>query len=500
MTPPELPDGRAPGTWLFFESVPCPAWRYDPRTLRVLAANHAAAAAYGFSRDEFCRMTLDELLQGGSERAAFRRQLRRTRPGNASAPQRHLLREGSVLDVTMRWSRGEGDAEGTGPSWSLAWVELGQFPAGAVAPAARADGPLAAFEHAPLAILSLAQGGEILAINAAASALLEWAPDALVGLSFHTLLADDSLRAIAAWDVPVADQPWTGTLRLRQAGGGTVEVEARAAVRAGHRVLVLQDVSDRVRTEGELRRSSDRYRRLSDHSRHVREEERARLSRDLHDRLGQALTGLKMDLAWLLALCDRFEPTTARSAIAVMMDRVDTTIGVVRRIAADLRPGVLDRLGLQAAIEWRAAEFERRSGVRCRVVPTGSLPELDRLQSTEVFRVFEETLTNVSRHAQATRVRITMKGERGKFALHVYDNGRGIPLDAVDSDQSLGLIGMRERATVLGGTVTVSRGRRRGTLVVVRIPVKPRLVAPVAGAGVTPGVAPPPDLGVAEHD
>ena len=97
-------------------------------------------------------------------------------------------------------------------------------------------------------------------------------------------------------------------------------------------------------------------------------------------------------------------------------------------------------------------------------------------------RVFEELLTNVSRHAAATRVRITMKGERGKFALHVYDNGRGIPRDAVESEQSLGLIGMRERATLLGGTLTVSPGRRRGTLAVVRIPVKPRMVARAAAS------------------
>lgn len=175
-----------------------------------------------------------------------------------------------------------------------------------------------------------------------------------------------------------------------------------------------------------------------------------------------------------------------------MMDRVDTTIGVVRRIAGDLRPGVLDRLGLLAAIEWRASEFERRSGIRCRVCTSGSPSPLDQRQSTEVFRVFEEILTNVVRHARATRVRIRVKGERGKFALHVYDNGRGIPLEAVESEQSLGLIGMRERATLLGGTVTVSRGRRRGTLAVVRIPVAPRLV----GRLITREV----DTGVTEHD
>lgn len=334
---------------------------------------------------------------------------------------------------------------------------------------------------APVPLICLDRAGVVLTVNAAAAALLKASRRALVGRPLQEFVergregSDTGLTAI------LSEVTWRGTLRLQGADGTPIEVEgASAQADTDLRVVVFHDLSDHRHTEHELRRTSDRYRRLSDRTRRVREEERARLSRDLHDRLGQSLTGLKMDLAWLLALCDRFEPTTARSAIAVMMDRIDTTIAVVRRLSSELRPGVLDRLGLQAAIEWRAAEFERRSGVRCRVLTAGPSPSLDTLQSTELFRVFEEVLTNVGRHAQATRVRITMRRERDKFALHVYDNGRGIPSDAVDSEQSLGLIGMRERATLLGGTLTVTRGRRRGTLAVVRIPLKPRLVARIS--------------------
>lgn len=349
-----------------------------------------------------------------------------------------------------------------------------------------------AFDAAPVPLICLDRTGVVLDVNAAASTLLGASRRELVRRAVHELVelrrhegAALSSRAI------LSAEGWRGTVRLRRPDGTQIEAEG-ASVRATAAlyVLALHDVSDRRRTEGELRRTSDRYRRLSDRSRRVREEERARLSRDLHDRLGQSLSGLKMDLAWLQALCDRFEPSTARSAIAVMMDRIDTTIAVVRRISAELRPGVLDRLGLQAAIEWRASEFERRSGVRCRVLSNGPPPTLDALQSTELFRVFEEVLTNVGRHAQATRVRITMRRQRDKFALHVYDNGQGIPQDAVESEQSLGLIGMRERATLLGGTLTVTRGRRRGTLAVVRIPLKPRLVTS----------SPRKDREVTEHD
>lgn len=346
-----------------------------------------------------------------------------------------------------------------------------------------------AFQTAPVALVCLDRAGAVLDVNAAASTLLGATRDALV----HRPLSEfiESVRhqsAARASRAILAEAGWQGTVHVRRPDGTRVEAEgASARTGANLYVLALHDMSDRRRTEGELRRTSDRYRRLSDRSRRVREEERARLSRDLHDRLGQSLSGLKMDLAWLLALCDRFEPSSARAAIAVMMDRIDTTIAVVRRISSELRPGVLDRLGLQAAIEWRASDFERRSGVRCRVLTSGAQPALDTLQSTELFRVFEEVLTNVGRHAQATRVRITIRRERDKFALHVYDNGRGIPLEAVDSERSLGLIGMRERTTLLGGTLTVTRGRRRGTLAVVRIPLKPRLVtsSPRKGREVT---------------
>lgn len=446
---------------LFFDSVPCPGWMVDVATLRVTAVNRAAIDVYGFSREEWVGTTLDRLVPEPA-RVAFARQLRRADVHAASGLQRHVTKRGDVLDVTFRWAR-PASRKGIGLAWAertedSAWEERSRV-----------------FARAPVALLCVDPVGRIVDANEMAAALVGRPRDALVGQSWLPLVADQDATVLR--QALTSGSAWSGLLRLRRPDDTMIEAEGRTSggAASGVHCLALQDVSERLRAEGELRRSSDRYRRLSDRSRHVREEERARLSRDLHDRLGQSLTGLKMDLAWLMALCDRFEPTTARSAITVMMDRIDTTIGIVRRIAADLRPGVLDRLGLQAAIEWRATEFERRGAVRCRVVTVGQPPTLDRLQSTELFRIFEEILTNVSRHSNATLVRITMKGERGRFVLHVYDNGRGIPLEAVDSEHSLGLIGMRERATLLGGTLTVSRGRRRGTLAVVRIPVRPRM-------------------------
>ncbi len=225
------------------------------------------------------------------------------------------------MDVVLRWVRSGSAAGDTGVS--LAWAECrdAETPAGPLSMPADA-----VFALAPVPLMSLDPEGIVLDVNAAAANLLREPRTELVGRPFAALIGE-ATDDIPAPDRLVVSVEWSGPITLRRSDGSSITTEARTARRSdGLRVLALQDVSERVRTEGELRRSNEKYRRLSDHSRHVREEERARLSRDLHDRLGQALTGLKMDLAWLLALCDRFEPTTARSAIAVMMARIRARI------------------------------------------------------------------------------------------------------------------------------------------------------------------------------
>jgi signal transduction histidine kinase len=342
------------------------------------------------------------------------------------------------------------------------------------------DAAQAIFDRAPIGLLVVDREGRVVGANLAASRTLK-APDRRVR---GRLLRDfvptgtssrlpELARAIGA------GRSWVGTISLKDAGGRTFEAELRASAAAGGlHVVAFEDVSDRSRADAALRRSGERYRRLSDHDRAVREEERSRLARELHDQLGQSLSAFKMDLAWLTAQTRRGEPETARAAIAGMMNRVDTAISIVRRIAGDLRPSVLDRLGLVAAIEWQAAEFERRTGVRCQIGRQGRCPPLDRAQSTEIFRIVQETLLNVSRHAGASCVKIPMTCSPARVAIRVSDNGRGIPQEAIDSDRSLGLIGMRERALILGGTLTLSRGARRGTEALLVVPRAPRLVGP----------------------
>lgn len=224
------------------------------------------------------------------------------------------------------------------------------------------------------------------------------------------------------------------------------------------------------RAEEQLRQSHEQLRALSTYLQSVREEERTRIAREVHDELGQALTSCKLDLSWIAHQLPReqkplLEKTRALSA------HIDATIQTVRRISTELRPGVLDHLGLAAALEWQAHEFQNRTGIRCDVRSAIHEAQLDSDLSTTFFRIFQETLTNVIRHAGATQVSVHLKEINGRVILEVKDNGRGITPDEVFNTKSMGLLGMRERAALLGGSFEIGRlPRGPGTRVSVSIP------------------------------
>jgi signal transduction histidine kinase len=235
---------------------------------------------------------------------------------------------------------------------------------------------------------------------------------------------------------------------------------------------------ERKKAEEKLRKSHEQLRALSVYLQYVREDERIRISRQVHDELGQALTGLKMDLYWMSTRLPR-NVKAVQEKIKLMSINIDETIQTVRRISTELRPGILDDLGLVAALEWQAHEFQHRTGIQCRV--TSGLQEaiLDEDLNTAFFRIFQETLTNVIRHANASRVDVHLKRESGSLVLEVRDNGRGISEAEISNTQSIGLLGMRERAALLGGEVTFKGIPDKGTTVRVAIPlVRPRSIEP----------------------
>ncbi|PYJ57526.1 MAG: hypothetical protein DME24_18820 [Verrucomicrobia bacterium] len=260
------------------------------------------------------------------------------------------------------------------------------------------------------------------------------------------------------------------------------EVNARAIHNRRNPVLdvlcyegSLEDITERKRVEKKLRDSREQLRALAAYLQSVREEERTRIAREVHDELGQTLTALKMDLAWL---DKKMAEANTAAALRPLQHKtktlpvsVDQIISMVRKIATELRPPVLDELGLEAAIEWQIREFEKRTGIECQFKPGSRHLNLDPERATAVFRIFQETLTNIIRHAQATQVNIHLREEGDKLILEVQDNGRGLTGRERSGTRSLGLLGMRERATMLDGEINIIGRQGKGTTVGVRIPL-----------------------------
>jgi len=213
-------------------------------------------------------------------------------------------------------------------------------------------------------------------------------------------------------------------------------------------------------------------RRLAASLQTAREEERADLARELHDDLGQTLTALKLELGRTAEAMKSLRPDLpVVDRLQSLVGLVDIAVAMVKQIATKLRPPALDHLGLAEAIRWEAAAFRSRSGLRCHVAAGEEPTGLTAKQQTALFRIFQEALTNVVRHAQASAVRVRLSEMRGVFVLHVSDNGRGITQEEIAADDSIGLLGMRERAAQAGARLAISGLPGKGTVITVSVPL-----------------------------
>jgi PAS domain S-box-containing protein len=249
-----------------------------------------------------------------------------------------------------------------------------------------------------------------------------------------------------------------------EVSGGVVTYQNRTAD-----LIIVRDITRRKRVEEALKQSREELRNLASHSELVRERERGRIAREIHDELGQALTALKMDLHWLANKLPKEESLLAKTRS--MSNLIDVTVHAVQRISSELRPGLLDNLGLSAAVEWQAREFEERTGILFDVDIDPEEIVLDQDRSTAIFRIFQETLTNVTRHAKAGKVEVILKEKSDAIELKVRDNGRGITEDQISDPRSFGLMGIRERVHGLQGYLSITGASNKGTTVMVNIPL-----------------------------
>jgi signal transduction histidine kinase len=233
---------------------------------------------------------------------------------------------------------------------------------------------------------------------------------------------------------------------------------------------VAENITQKMLIEEQLKKSYDDIRLLNMHLETVREEERAFIAREIHDELGQQLTALKMDASWInkkLAVND----TQASERLNSMLLLIDETVKTVRRIASDLRPGILDDLGLIAALEWQSNEFEKRTGIKVVFNSAVNEMEIQKKCSTAVFRVYQEVLTNIARHAHATLVETQIELSGHMLRLSIKDNGIGFSIDEVKSKNTLGLIGINERVAMLHGEIILDSRLDEGTHIIITVPL-----------------------------
>ncbi len=299
-----------------------------------------------------------------------------------------------------------------------------------------------------------------------------------IGKNAHELLCTEFPQPLAEIRAELIQAGhWEGDLIKSTHGGRQIVVTGRWALQSGKRdqgpriLVISSDITARKRAEESLVLQKEQLRALAERLQTVREEDRKRVARDLHDQIGQILTSIKMDLTWMTRHLPKSEDAML-ARVTESIQLINDGVKSVRNICSGLRPGVLDDLGLAAAIEWQAGEFTSRNGIRCEVtVPPIDL-HLDGDRATAAFRIFQECLTNVIRHANAKSVRVTLSHEEENILMFVEDDGIGFcETDISISHGSLGLLGMRERAQFCGGSVHISSSIGKGTMVTVRVPV-----------------------------
>jgi signal transduction histidine kinase len=240
--------------------------------------------------------------------------------------------------------------------------------------------------------------------------------------------------------------------------------------------VILRDVTERMRADDALRRSKAELQELGSTAHVAREHEKSRISRELHDELGQALTMLQMDVTWCRHKSDDRPEVAAR--LERMQALLKSTVASTRRIAADLRPTMLDDLGMVPAVEWLVENFTQRTGVPCELAIGDRELALDGARSSAVYRIVQESLTNVAKHAQASAAEVAIRRDGGDLVVRVHDDGVGFATVDPRKPMSFGLVGVRERAAMLGGQVAIASAVGEGTTVEVRLPL-------AAEAGVT---------------
>ena len=334
------------------------------------------------------------------------------------------------------------------------------------------------FDNIPVLIGFVSEDGRVKLVNPEWERTIGWTLKELQEQNvdiFAEAYPDLSYRQEVLDFVAASTGEWVD-LKIRVRDGRVIDAACAVVhLSDGTKVAIAQDITERKHAEERIRATSEQLRALSARLQSAREEEGTRIAREIHDELGSMLTGLKWDLEEISKM---LSTQLSESQLALMREKLsaltkltDMSVSTLRRIASELRPSLLDDLGLGAAIEWQTQQFQARTGIICHCECSLEDIGLSEEQSTAVFRIFQEALTNILRHAQATKVDITIMKGAGYFVLVVRDNGKGITQKEKSEQQSLGILGMKERAYLIGAEIDIKGLEGKGTVVTVRVPI-----------------------------
>jgi len=325
--------------------------------------------------------------------------------------------------------------------------------------------------------IGITEQGRIIEVNDQLAEMHGYRPEELVGRPVADCVAPESCETVTGRIREGCTEPYEHLARRKD--GTTFPVEARGRVMTFRgrpvRVTAVRDITQRRQWEEQLRESREQLRALLARLQTSREEERTHVAREIHDHLGQLLTALKLDLRALERRVSLMPDGDTRAAfmgkLVSARELADETIESVQKIASELRPGILDRLGLAAAMEVETQAFQARTTIHCDWSPPEEPVTISQELATASFRIFQEILTNIARHSQATRVTVRLARNGDILVIDAADNGVGIQQKDVQNPKSLGLLGMQERAAMLGGAVTFDRNQGGGTRVTVQLPL-----------------------------
>lgn len=328
-------------------------------------------------------------------------------------------------------------------------------------------------EQATDAIFIADANGRFAIVNPAALKLSQYSEEELMQMTIYDLADREELNVKPfAFAAMRSEKGASSERRLRRKDGAVIDVEINARFLSDGRFLAfVRDVTERKKAEEELNNSYKAIRKLTSHLQHVREEERKHIARNIHDELGQLLTVLKMDVSWLSRkIKDLHVPAITHKADQIA-ELLNTTVQSVRRIAADLRPGLLDDLGLSAAIEWHLSDFGKRTGIQTNFILANQHLNLPAEKATSLFRIYQESITNIARHAAATEVTVELMMDTAAVVMRVADNGKGFDASMIGKSKTLGILGMKERAEMMDGSFRIIKNSTGGMQIEVRLPV-----------------------------